>query len=137
LTGTHLLFVIALAATLCVTLARGGRDERTAAVALLVATVLTPIAITHGYSSPEMGVVVVDMALFGILAMIALRSSSFWPMWAAGFQLCALAVHLAAAQMPQMMPAAYAETLVIWSYPVLAALGFGTWFEAGKRHGQS
>jgi len=137
LTGMQILFIIALGATVFVTLLRGALYERSAALALLMATVLTPLVLSHGYSSPEFGVVIVDMILFGILAMIALRSTSFWPIWAAGFQLCALAVHLAAAQMPHMMPAAYAETLAIWSYPVLAALGFGTWLEAGNRHGQS
>lgn len=133
----QILFLSALGVAVFVAFWHGGRDERAAAIALLAATAITPVALSHGYASPEFGVVIVDLAVFAILAMIALRSQAFWPMWAAGFQLCALSVHLAAAQMPHMMPAAYAETLAIWSYPVLAALGFGTWFEAGNRHGQS
>jgi len=137
LLASQLLFLTALGTTLAVVFWRGGREERAAAFALMAATALTPIALTHGYTSPEIGVILIDLALFTALAIIALKSVVFWPMWAAGFQLCALSVHMAAAQMPLMLPAAYAETLVIWSYLVLAALGLGTWFEAGKRHGQS
>jgi hypothetical protein len=70
--------------------------------------------------------------LFAALATIALQSRAFWPMWAAGLQLGALAVHLAAAKMPAMVPAAYAETLAIWSYAVLGALALGTWWEARR-----
>lgn len=135
MTVQHILFLTALGVAVFVAFRYGGRDERAAAIALLAATVLTPVALSHDYASPEVGVLLVDMALFTVLAMIALRSAAFWPIWAAGFQLCALAVHLAAAKMPAMMPGAYAETLVIWSYPVLAALGFGAWFEAGNRRG--
>jgi len=132
-----LIFLVALVSVTALSFRHGGRDEMLAAIAIVSATFLTPIVQGYGFTEPEMGIVLVDIALFLALTALAMRSSAFWPMWAAGFQLCALSVHLAAAQMPHMMPAAYAETLVIWSYPVLAALGFGTWFEAGKRHGQS
>ncbi len=115
----------------------GGRDERIAASALLAGALLTPFVQHRGFAGPEAGIVLVDFLLFLVLAAIALRARSFWPLWAAGFQLGALAVHLAAAYMPTMLPAAYAATLIIWSYPVVAAVLLGAWFEgrAARRTG--
>lgn len=115
---------------------RGGQDERWAAIAVAVAAFLSPLAQTRSYAGPEFGLMVVDVGLFLALAAIALRSRAFWPMWAAGFQLCSLAGHLAAAKSNAMVPAAYAETLVIWSYAVMGTLLVGTLVERRQRHGR-
>lgn len=127
------LFAALLLATLALAWRRGGRDEWLAALALLGGAILTPLAQHRGFAGPEHGIVLVDILLFVALTAIALRSRAFWPLWAAGFQLGALAVHLAAAQMPGILPAAYATTLVIWSYPVVVAVLLGTWFEGGSQ----
>jgi hypothetical protein len=131
----QILFGLVLAGVILTALALGGRDERSAAVAIILATLVTPFVQSGGYAATEIGVVLVDLGLFLVLAALALRSARFWPMWAAGFQLGALAVHAAAARLPHILPAVYAETLVIWSYPVLGALALGTWLEARDRHG--
>lgn len=124
-----ILFAALLLSTLALAWRRGGRDERLAALALIGGAVLTPLAQLRGFAGPEFGIVLVDALLFAALAAIALRSRAFWPIWAAGFQLGALAVHLAAAKMPDMLPAAYAATLIIWSYPVVVAVAMGSWLE--------
>lgn len=129
------LFLLLIATSLFMALKVGGRDERFAAGALLAAALASPIAQAHSYAAPEMGIVVVDAVLFAALLALALRSTAFWPIWAAGFQLCALAVHFAAAKSPHMLPATYAETLAVWAFPQLLALLYGTWFEARIRHG--
>ncbi len=129
-----ILFAAVLIAALVLAWRCGGRDERLAAVALLGGAVLTPLAQLRGFAGPELGIVLVDALLFVALAAIALRSRAFWPLWAAGFQLGAIAVHLAAAQMPSILPAAYAATLIIWSYPVVVAVALGSWFEGQGRH---
>jgi hypothetical protein len=126
-------FLVLLGGTLVLLWRWGGPDERSGGVAVLAATLLTPAAQSQGFAGPEVGIVAVDAALFACFGALSLRSSAFWPIWAAGFQLGALAVHLSAAQLPEMLPAAYAETLVIWSYPVLLTLAAGTWFEARPR----
>jgi hypothetical protein len=130
-----LLFAALLVGTLALAWYRGGREERLAALALVAGAILTPLAQHRGFAGPEHGIVLVDLLLFAALGAIALRSRAFWPLWAAGFQLGALAVHLAAAQMPAILPAAYAATLIIWSYPVVVAVALGTWFEGGNGHG--
>jgi cytochrome bd-type quinol oxidase subunit 2 len=132
-TAQQILFLTALAVTMGIALMHGGRDERTAAFAIMAAAILTPLSQSQDFASPEVGILAVDAMLFGVLTAVALRSRSFWPMWAAGFQMGALAIHLAAAKMPSILPAAYAESLVIWSYPVLAVVALGTWHEVRPR----
>ncbi len=127
-------FLAILIGTVGIASTYGGREERVAAFALVVASLATPIAVASGYSRPELGVILVDAALFSALAIIALRSRSFWPIWASGFQLCALAVHLAATRLQHMLPAVYAESLAIWSYLVIGSVLGGVWLEARQRY---
>ena len=129
------IFLIVMLAALVMAWWLGGRDERLAALALVAAALVSPILPAHSYAEPEMGIVAVDIGLFMALLGIAMISRSFWPIWAAGFQLCAVAVHFAAAKSPVMLPATYAEALAIWTFPVLGALIAGTWLEARARHG--
>lgn len=132
MSGLQLVFLAALFLAIGSALTRGGRDERIAALAIILATLATPIAQQQRFVEIEAGILLVDMALFAILASLAFSSRRFWPIWATGFQLGAMVVHLTAGWVPHMLPAAYAETLVIWSYPVLAALGVGAWVERGE-----
>lgn len=133
---TLILFLATLVCVCGIAFWRGGPDERLAATAIAVAGLVSPFAQTRAYAGPEFGLMIVDVGLFFALAAIALRSRAFWPMWAAGFQLCSLAGHLAAAKSNAMVPAAYAETLIIWSYAVLGTLLVGTLVERGQRHGR-
>lgn len=131
-----ILFVCALVTVCGVAMWRGGSDERVAASAIAAAAILSPLVRVHDYSGPELGLILVDGSLFLLFAFIAMRSRAFWPMWTAGFQLCALAGHLAAAKSSAVVPAAYVETLVIWSYAVMLGLFVGTLVEGQRRHGR-
>lgn len=133
MTVFQLAFLTYMFAAIVVALTYGGRDERLAAVLIILAAMLTPVLEGAGYTSPEMGVLIVDLSLFLGLGWIALRSSRFWPIWAAGLQLGALFVHLAAIRLPHLSPGAYFETLLIWSYAVLTALAAGVWLEVRSR----
>lgn len=128
------LFAMLLVCSLAVM--RGGRDERLGAIFLAAAAIMSAMSVTHQWGGPEIGLVLVDVGLFVALAWLAMRSAAFWPMWAAGFQLCGLAVHVVAAISPHMLPALYAESLALWAYPVLGALGLGSWFETRVTHGR-
>ncbi len=136
MTVASILFLVALAVVCGTAMWWGGQDERLAAFGIAAASFLSPIVTARNYAGPEVGLVLIDVGLFVVLAWIALRSRAFWPMWTAGFQLCTLAGHLAAAKSRFMVPAAYAETLVIWSYAVMAALLVGTLLEGRRRHGR-
>ncbi|WP_448579262.1 hypothetical protein [Thermaurantiacus sp.] len=130
------IFYMALAMVVGFAFARGGRDERLAAIAMLMAAAATPLLVQQQFAGPEAGVILVDIALFLALSAIAMQSTRFWPLWAAGFQLGAVVVHFASSRLPELIPAAYAETLVIWSYPVLAALLLGAVLEGARGHRQ-
>lgn len=130
-------FLISMLGVCAYAVLKGGRDERIGAIALAAAAIGSPLAVSHQWGGPELGVIVVDLGLLAALMVLALKSRAFWPMWAAGFQACAVAVHLVAARSPNMLPAVYAETLAVWAYPVLAALAAGTWLEARVTHGRS
>lgn len=132
-----ILFLLSMLGVCAFAVLRGGRDERLGAIALACAAAISPMAVAHQWGGPELGVILVDIALFIALLLLSLRSAAFWPMWAAGFQGCALEVHLVAAKSPHMLPAVYAETLALWAYPVLAALALGTLLETRITHGRS
>lgn len=135
-TMTAIIFVIAVIAVCGFVAWRGGPDERIAASAIALAAFASPFVKARGYAGLELGLVLVDLGLFITLSAIALRSRAFWPMWAAGFQLCGLAGHLAAAKSTSIVPAAYAETLAVWAYAVMASLVVGTLMEGQQRHGR-
>jgi hypothetical protein len=128
------LFLVVLGAVCGTAAWRGGQDERLAAGAIAAAAFLSPFVSARGFV--KLGVVLVDIGLLIVLGAVALRSRSFWPIWATGFQLCTLAGHFAAAKSSVMVPAAYAETLAIWSYAVMASLLVGTLVEAQRHHGR-
>ncbi|MCS6986347.1 MAG: hypothetical protein NZM40_02765 [Sphingomonadaceae bacterium] len=129
---TAAFFYLCLSVVVAVALWRGRRDERLGALAVTGAALASPFVVDQRFTGRETWLLLIDLALFVVLGMIALRSNRFWPLWAAGFQLGALAVHVAAGQLRDLVPAAYAETLAIWSYAVLAALLVGS-FEASRR----
>ena len=106
---------------------RGGRDERATAVALVLATVLSPLVQHRNWVDPEYGVLVVDLALLVFLMWLALRSDRYWPMFAAAFHLLGVVTHIAIMVDHGVRAWAYITGLVIWSYLVFAALAVGTW----------
>jgi hypothetical protein len=111
----------------------GGIDERLTAAALVVATLASNVADTTAYVRTETGMLVVDVLLFFGLLALALRSDRFWPMWAAAFQLVGTMFHFASMTESGDFAWAYYVALIFWSYPVLIALGVGTWLEGRHR----
>lgn len=116
--------------TVAVALWRGGWPERTAAVAVLAASFASPFVESSLFASPEYGILAVDLLLLGWLGALALATDRFWPLWATGFHLVGTIIHVARMVDPTVVPPAYATGQVFWSYPVLAALVWGTLAEA-------
>lgn len=135
--SAFLIFLGSMLAVCAFAVLRGGKDERLGAVLLAAAAVLSPLTLLRDWSAPELGIIIVDLGLFVALFALAMKSRAFWPLWAAGFQLCAVSVHVVAGISPTMLPAAYAEILALWAYPVLGSLALGTWIESeGHQHGR-
>ena len=109
---------------------RGGREERIAATTCLLATIAThfvisPLAVR--YTRVEDGLFAIDIAVLIAFVAIALYSTRFWPLWAAGFQLTVSMSHMLKGIDLDLLPRAYAAAAVFWSYPILLVIVVGTW----------
>lgn len=131
------LSLIALALSAGVAFKWGGLDERIASTSFIFATLASKLLTHSDYGSTELMVLAVDSLLLIALVILALRSDRFWPMWAAGFQLVGTSVHFASMTETGDFAWAYAVGLLFWSYPVMLALGVGTWLEGRHRRSAS
>jgi hypothetical protein len=108
---------------------RGGKPERFVAIAMFAAAFATLIAyapLSRRFAGAEVGVLLVDVALFAGLTGIALNANRYWPMAVASLQLAALIVHLGKLLDLTMGGWAYALLLKLWSYPMLLTLVVAT-----------
>jgi len=129
-----LVFYAVLLITTCVyAIWKGGHDERAAGVALLAAAAATQIGsiAVPRWEGPEYGLILVDILFFLILLAIAHRSASFWPLWAASAQLVGTLTHLIVLMEGTIIAQVYATAQPFWAFPLLIALGIGTW---GRHH---
>jgi hypothetical protein len=111
---------------------KGGKDEKTVAVALVAAAVLSPFAQAPSFETEQYGLIVVDAVLLSVLTVVALRSDRYWPMAAASFQLTTILIHVAGGNSSGVVPIAYADSIVFWGYLVLASLVIGTLIETNE-----
>ncbi|MBB4153548.1 hypothetical protein GGQ80_001450 [Sphingomonas jinjuensis] len=109
---------------------RGGAPERIAAglqMGAYVLTLLLHYAIdAAGYRSASVATAAIDV-LLAALAMLGWRSTRFWPLWIAAWQLAAIVAHLAKTIDPAMLASGYAIQAQFWAYPMLAATAAGAW----------
>lgn len=109
---------------------RGRREERIAASACVVATIVTVFVIPpvrERYLAMDASQLAIDIAMLATFVAIALRSDRFWPLWVAGLQLTMSLSHLMKAIDSELIPRAYAAAAVLWSYPILIVILVGTW----------
>jgi hypothetical protein len=118
---TTLLAICALAAW------RGRATERLAAGAYLVAWLLTVAVFKSRSEFTQWPVLAIDVGLLVFLLWLAMRSSRFWPLFAAGFHLLAVVTHFARAVDPRVSGWAYQTAEILWSYMVIYAIGYGAW----------
>ncbi|WP_426163807.1 hypothetical protein [Sandarakinorhabdus sp. DWP1-3-1] len=111
----------------------GASEERYTAIGIALAVVASNIVTDGSYAHTENGVLIVDIAVFCGLLVLALRSDRYWPMWAAAFQLVGTMVHFASIPQSGNFAWAYFVALIFWTYPVFIALAAGTWLEGRFR----
>lgn len=131
------IFAFVLAGAVLVAFRFGGRDEKQVALALLVASLATPLVQSSSFGGIQYGILVVDALLLAALIYVALTSKRYWPMFAAGFQMTTIVFHIANNGGAHIIPAAYYDFIVFWSYLVLATLLIGTLAEAAGREHQA
>lgn len=121
-------------------LLRGHVDERVAAgmcigASIISVLVLSPMSVR--YTSLEEGEMAVDLIVFAVFLMVALRSDRFWPLWITGLQLTTILAHLLKAIDFKLLPAAYGAAERFWSYPILIVIAVGAWRQHRRSLGQS
>ena len=98
---------------------RGRWEERLCAAGGVVASYLTPLLVSpyeRMYRQLEIEVMLIDLSYFLLLALIAMCSKKFWPMWLAAMTAQTVLAHLLV-YMPQGIPFVYYNSTVFWSYP--------------------
>lgn len=106
---------------------RGGQDERLAAGGLLAGWALTMLVYRTQFKEPEWGIFIVDGALLGLLAWIALRTRRYWPICAAAFHLLAVVTHVARVVDHTVGAWAYITAEIIWGYLLAFTIAYGAW----------
>lgn len=106
----------------------GGRTGRAGSIIFLLATALTALGTQWNptWGSTSYAVFAVDSGCLLLLAALAIHSNRFWPIWAVGFQLVAVATHVATLWIPDIVPKAYQAILSFWSIPILWVMVAGT-----------
>ena len=123
----HWVWATVLILTCAAALWRGQIYERLAALGLLLSWMLTRLFYVHHGQQAEWGVLGVDVALFVVLAIVALRSPRYWPIFAAGFQLLSVVIHVARVADASLGGWAYISAGILFSYLTVVAVGFGGW----------
>lgn len=124
------IFVALLILTCGYALWRGGAPERAVGTALLAATIASAMVradVDHRFVEMETGLLIVDGLLLIVLVMVASRADRGWPLLVAGLHLVTVGAHVTKLVEPGMIPVTYALLIALWSYPMLIALGIGTW----------
>jgi hypothetical protein len=113
---------------------RGGWPERTAAVAMIAAWFGSGL-VQNGMQlwGVQIGVMLVDLALLGLLLVIALTSNRWWPMWASGFHGMGVLLHIAVLLDPKVWGRAYFIAGTVFSVLTLLALFVGAIREPRRR----
>jgi hypothetical protein len=121
-------FIFAL--LLCVAYASlfGGRTGRAGSMIFILATVFTAFGTSWNptWATTSYAVFAVDSGCLLALAVLAVNSNRFWPIWAVGFQSVAVATHVATILTPDIVPKAYQAILAFWSIPILWVMVAGT-----------
>lgn len=106
---------------------KGGREEQFAAGAMLMSLAATIVLRDPRWAGLQWGAFSADALLLLALTGVALRTTRYWPLCAAAFQLLCVTTHLARMMDPGVRAWAYATGQVIFTHLMLYSLAFGVW----------
>lgn len=119
-----------LAATSYYALRRGGPPERIVAAIILGAVASTALVASSyrgAFAQREVGIFLVDLAMFGIATILALRAERFWPICLAALLGLGLQLQLLSWIAPHSSRQVYKVLHALNAYAVLLVLAVGTW----------
>jgi hypothetical protein len=107
---------------------KGGAPER-AVAAMMVAAACASSAVSlwalSNYDRVIWGLFIVDGLLLAGLALVSMWANRYWPIWVTALQFDAVAIHLARAYDPAIVPLVYAWGVGKIGYAMLALLAIG------------
>lgn len=109
----------------------GGHVEKIGAVILATKTLLGFSAGLYDQTWTHVSWPVFTVDVMAVLAFtwLSLRSDRYWPLWAAGYSLAAVAVHLAAATDVGFRPAVYHGIKGLIALPMECTIMFGIYLD--------
>jgi hypothetical protein len=122
------LLALALTILLCgLALWQGEREERFVALAIILNVGVTQLFRDRSWPNIQLAELVADVLTLALFSAIALRTSKYWPLCAAAFQLLSVMTHVAKLIDPLLQGWAYLTAIIIWTYLILITLAVGTW----------
>lgn len=113
----------------------GGRDGRWFALVFVMSVVLTMPALLMGtWHGTQIWLALVDMLLLAALVWLMLRSSSYWPIWAAASQLLTVLTHAATLLLHTFSERIYEGLSTVWVMPLLLFTIVGIELDRKARH---
>jgi hypothetical protein len=106
----------------------GGRTGKAGSAIFVIASVMTVAAaqMNPNWVGTSLGLFAVDAGCLLAVFILALTSNRYWPIWALGFQIVAVATHLAALSIPDVVPKSFQALLSFWAIPILGVMVAGT-----------
>jgi hypothetical protein len=132
-----IIFIVFLAGVTGYAMMRGGMPERLTALALAMAYLLSvglQSAMPARYAHVEIGIMAVDLTLFGVLVALALYADRWWTLWVAAMQGLGAGAHVIKAIDSETIRVVYAILAVAWSYPIVLLLLIGTVRHQQRKH---
>ena len=109
---------------------KGQFDERLAAAALMIGSIMTPILFalsSKSWLNPNAALLVNEGAVTAVILFIAYRSKRFWPLPVAAFQVTAMIAPVAALFGENLASYAMGVTQGMWAYLQLLVLVIATY----------
>lgn len=106
---------------------KGGREEQLAAGALLIDWALTIALRDRSWVGTQWAAFGADLGLLIVITAISMRTTRYWPLVAAGFELLCVTVHVARMIDPGVRAWAYATAQVIFTQLFVLTIGVGAW----------
>ena len=104
----------------------GERNEAIFAAVLVLASAATSAFTTlFGWAGSQPYILMVDVVLLLCTLLLAFRSTSYWPIWFAAFQLIGVSSGFAAVMFPTQAPRIYIMLAGFWSVPALTIMTIG------------
>lgn len=130
--------MVAMAAVCVYALWKGGRPEKIAGALIALAWLASWLLQDRVHIlNPQWAVAWLDVVLFALFVVMALRWRRIWLLVACATQLLTAATHFTAVLDPRLFALGVMTAYYVWSYATLTALAWGTHLAARGNKGET